>query len=205
MDLCFVLLKLVLRLLQKKGYIFSLSHLADTITASRSLHLSAGMDFRHCLDRRNRPGKNTEPAARMVSMITVELSEGREVQWATWRSVVLPPSASLEHMRSSERWRRLGPLLIPCPVGPHESASGCDTQITSGAHYQSPAHVAAQGRSSTVNTFVVNIRQKKEIQDVGQLCVCVCVCFSGRAEQTDYQYRGINSSLEALPSVHRAI
>lgn len=68
------------------------SHLADTITASRSLHLSAGIDFRHCLDRRKRPGKNTEPAARMVSMIPVELSERREVQWAIWRSVALPPS-----------------------------------------------------------------------------------------------------------------
>lgn len=56
---------------------FTAPHLADTITASRSLHLSAGMDFRHCLDRRNRPGKKTEPAARMVSMITVELSERR--------------------------------------------------------------------------------------------------------------------------------
>lgn len=46
------------------------SHLADTMTASPSLHRSAGMDLRHCLDRRKRPGKNTEPAARMVSMVT---------------------------------------------------------------------------------------------------------------------------------------
>lgn len=45
------------------------SHLADTVTASRSLQRSAGIDFRHCLDRRKSPGKKTVPAARMDSMI----------------------------------------------------------------------------------------------------------------------------------------
>lgn len=45
------------------------SHLADTMTASPSLHLRAGIDFRHCLDSRKRPGKNIDPAARMVSMV----------------------------------------------------------------------------------------------------------------------------------------
>lgn len=72
-------------------HIVTRAHLADTITASRSLHLSAGIDFRHCLDSRNRPGKNTEPAARMVSMIPVDLSERQEVQWAILRSVALSP------------------------------------------------------------------------------------------------------------------
>lgn len=47
------------------------TNLADTITASLSLHRSAGNDFKHCLDRRKSPGKNTEPAARTVSMVPV--------------------------------------------------------------------------------------------------------------------------------------
>lgn len=56
-------------------------HLADTMTASRSLHRSAGMDFRHCLDRRKSPGKKTEPAARMDSMIPGDPSKRRKVLW----------------------------------------------------------------------------------------------------------------------------
>lgn len=69
------------------------SHLADTMTASPSLHLSAGIDFRHCLDSRKRPGKNIDPAARMVSMVPGDLSERQKVQQAIWslRSVALSP------------------------------------------------------------------------------------------------------------------
>lgn len=72
---------------------FRRSHLADTMTASPSLHLSAGMDFRHCLDRRKRPGKNTDPAARMVSMVPGNVSERQKVQRAIWslRFVALSP------------------------------------------------------------------------------------------------------------------
>ena len=63
------------------------------MTASPSLHLSAGMDFRHCLDSRKRPGKNIDPAARMVSMVPGDLSQRQEVQQAIWslRSVTLSP------------------------------------------------------------------------------------------------------------------
>lgn len=49
------------------------------MTASRSLHRSAGIDFRHCLDRRKSPGKKTEPAARMDSMIPDDPSERQKV------------------------------------------------------------------------------------------------------------------------------
>lgn len=63
------------------------------MTASPSLHLSAGMAFRHCLDSRKRPGKNIDPAARMVSMVPGDLSERQKVQQAIWslRSVALSP------------------------------------------------------------------------------------------------------------------
>lgn len=60
---------------KKQRQFFQSSHLADTMTASPSLHRSAGIDFRHCLDRRKRPGKNTDPAARMVSMVPGKLSQ----------------------------------------------------------------------------------------------------------------------------------
>lgn len=60
----------------------TLSNLADTMTASPSLHLSAGMDLRHCLESKKRPGKNTDPAARMVNMVPEGLSEGYKVQQA---------------------------------------------------------------------------------------------------------------------------
>lgn len=71
--------------------VFTRSYLADTMTASPSLHLSAGIDFRHCLDSRKRPGKNIDPAARIVSMVPGNLSERQKVQWAIWslRSVAL--------------------------------------------------------------------------------------------------------------------
>lgn len=71
------------------------------MTASPSLHLSAGMDFRHCLDSRKRPGKNTDPAARMVSMVPDGLSERQKVQRAIWslRSVAL--SLSEKHKTSN--------------------------------------------------------------------------------------------------------
>lgn len=49
------------------------------MTASRSLHRSAGIDFRHCLDRRKSPGKKTEPAARMDSMIAGDPSDRQKV------------------------------------------------------------------------------------------------------------------------------
>lgn len=52
------------------------------MTASPSLHLSAGMDLRHCLESKKRPGKNTDPAARMVNMVPEGLSEGYKVQQA---------------------------------------------------------------------------------------------------------------------------
>lgn len=72
---------------------FGRSNLADTMTASPSLHLSAGMDFKHCLDRRKRPGKNTDPAAKMISMVPCNLSDRQKVQQAIWsmRSVALRP------------------------------------------------------------------------------------------------------------------
>lgn len=47
------------------------TNLADTITASLSLHRNAGNDFKHCLDKRKSPGKNTEPAARTDSIVPV--------------------------------------------------------------------------------------------------------------------------------------
>lgn len=50
------------------------------MTASPSLHLSAGIDFKHCLDNKKRPGKNTDPAAKMVSMVPGDLSEWQKVQ-----------------------------------------------------------------------------------------------------------------------------
>lgn len=58
----------------KKLILIVVSHLADTMTASLSLHLSAGNDFKHCLDKRKSPGKNTDPAARTVSMVPGVLS-----------------------------------------------------------------------------------------------------------------------------------
>lgn len=44
-------------------------YLADTITASPSCQPRPGSRFRHCLDKRKSPGKNTEPAAKMDNMI----------------------------------------------------------------------------------------------------------------------------------------
>lgn len=45
------------------------TYLAETMTASASLHFSHGACFRHRLDSRKRPGKNMEPAARMLIMV----------------------------------------------------------------------------------------------------------------------------------------
>lgn len=50
-------------------------YLADTMTASPSLHLRPGSRFRHCLDRKKSPGKNTEPAAKMDNMIVDGLGQ----------------------------------------------------------------------------------------------------------------------------------
>lgn len=45
------------------------THLAETMTASPSLQRRPGMCLRHCLDSRKRPGKKTEPAAKMLNMV----------------------------------------------------------------------------------------------------------------------------------------
>ncbi len=50
-------------------------YLDETMTASFSLHLSPGACFRNRLDSRKRPGKNMEPAARMLSIISGNVAQ----------------------------------------------------------------------------------------------------------------------------------
>lgn len=50
-------------------------YLDETMTASFSLHLSPGPCFRNRLDSRKRPGKNMEPAARMLSIISGNVAQ----------------------------------------------------------------------------------------------------------------------------------
>lgn len=102
-----------------------------------------------------------------------------------------PVSETHEKRRALETGRRR--LVIPCPVRSHENAFGCGTQITNRDHYQSPAHVATQGRSSTVKASVVNMRREEKRDGTAhRTSLCVCVCVTGDAEQTDYQCRRIN-------------
>ena len=112
-------------------------HLADTMTASPSLHLSAGMDLRHCLDRRKRPGKNTDPAARMVSMVPGDPSERQKVQQAIWslRSVaLLPPSLKDNTTDSGE--------TVHIDLTGSNSHIYAFAKITDKAQYQSPTYVS---------------------------------------------------------------
>ena len=85
----------------------NLTHLAETMTASPSLQRRPGMCLRHCLDSRKRPGKNTEPAAKMLNMLPVGpslwlISSGRSVALSLWES---------ERERERERERGILPLI----------------------------------------------------------------------------------------------
>lgn len=67
-------------------------YLADTMTASPSLHLRPGSRFRHCLDKRKSPGKNTEPAARMDNMIFGGWGQLMQLSRSTWAVLERLPS-----------------------------------------------------------------------------------------------------------------
>lgn len=70
-------------------------------------------------------------------MIPVELSERREVQWAIWRSVALPPSLkNKKHQLLRQRHR-----IDPCRVDSHEYAFGRTAEITSNAHSIKVQHI----------------------------------------------------------------
>lgn len=76
---------------ERKKVIEFLPHLAETMTASPSLQPSQGRCFRHCLDSRNRPGKNTVPAASTLSMVPLGWWEA----WVSWLSA--PGDLFLSH------------------------------------------------------------------------------------------------------------
>lgn len=127
------------------------------MTASPSLHLSAGMDFRHCLDSRKRPGKNTDPAARMVSMVPGDLSEAKSSAGNLVLEIrhSVPSLKNTKHQTVDKQFILIS--LVATPTCMHFAAF---TKIKNKAHYQSPTYVAIYYSSSTKDLAICSIKMK---------------------------------------------